>query len=235
MNTMLVNYDAKVTIRAETELERWRAETAATKEPETLAWIRSFQAGDTFLDIGANIGLYSLYAAKQQVPTVAVEPHPGNFHALVTNQRFLNRALPMRVVCGGAGAKDEMRDFWFDGVEAGSTGGSYTTTKGKQRQYVRIYTVDYLAKLYGPFTHIKIDVDGEELKIVKGMRHSLRKRAFESCLIEVEPKIKKPVIIAFEQAGYCLDNEFNTMSPHSRERRAEEGIYVENIVFTRLS
>jgi len=234
MNTMLVNYDAKVTIRAETELERWRAASAGSKEPETLAWIRSFEAGSKFLDIGANIGLYSLYAAKKRVQTLALEPHPGNFMALAINQRQLNRALPMRVMCGGAGAKDEMRDFWFDTVEAGTTGGSYEATDGTGRQYVRIYTVDYLMLIHGPFDHIKIDVDGSEMQIVRGMTKSLKSRAFESCLIEVDPGLKGIITATFEQAGYSLDNEFNTMTHHSRERRAEEGINVENIVFTRV-
>jgi hypothetical protein len=34
-------------------------------------------------------------------------------------------------------------------------------------------------------------------------------------------------------AGFTTDNRFNSMTPHSRERRAKEGIDAENIVFTR--
>ena len=39
---------------------RIRAFTFETKEPETLNWIRGFDAEDNLLDIGANIGIYSL-------------------------------------------------------------------------------------------------------------------------------------------------------------------------------
>ena len=46
------------------QLNRFRVDTFATKEPETLEWIETIPQGSTFWDIGANIGLYSLYAAR---------------------------------------------------------------------------------------------------------------------------------------------------------------------------
>ena len=33
-----------------------------TKEPGTIAWIEGFTEDDVFWDVGANVGLYSLYA-----------------------------------------------------------------------------------------------------------------------------------------------------------------------------
>ena len=52
-----------------------RNQTYAKKEPETLSWIESFDKGSVLWDIGANIGLYSLYAAKvRNCNVVAFEP-----------------------------------------------------------------------------------------------------------------------------------------------------------------
>lgn len=42
----------------------YRGKNFYTKEPETVAWINSFNKKNTFFDIGANIGIYSLYAAS---------------------------------------------------------------------------------------------------------------------------------------------------------------------------
>ena len=46
---------------------KWRVDTILSKEPETIEWIDSFKSDSKekiiFWDIGANIGLYSLYAA----------------------------------------------------------------------------------------------------------------------------------------------------------------------------
>ena len=44
----------------------YRAKTFSSKEPETLNWIDTFEDGSTFYDIGANVGLYSIYAAKSK-------------------------------------------------------------------------------------------------------------------------------------------------------------------------
>jgi len=41
----------------------WRSQTLFTKEPEMIEWIDSIDSGSTFWDIGANIGLYSIYGA----------------------------------------------------------------------------------------------------------------------------------------------------------------------------
>ncbi len=54
-----------IRVGVSSELEQYRAETYSTKEPETLDWLeQNLKAKDTFFDVGANIGLYSLYAAK---------------------------------------------------------------------------------------------------------------------------------------------------------------------------
>ena len=47
------------------QLIDWRVATFFTKEPETLEWIDSFEKKEKliFWDIGANIGLYSIYNA----------------------------------------------------------------------------------------------------------------------------------------------------------------------------
>jgi len=49
-------------LKIETDMEKYRAESFWNKEPETLVWIESFTNGDTFFDVGANIGIYALYA-----------------------------------------------------------------------------------------------------------------------------------------------------------------------------
>ena len=61
------------------EIPKFRAETFWTKEPETIQWIDdnlSFKSKtDLFIDVGANIGIYSLYAAEVNcdVPVFSIE------------------------------------------------------------------------------------------------------------------------------------------------------------------
>ena len=67
-------------------LNRGRVFTFSTKEPETLDWIDSFSEGITFWDIGANIGLYSIYAAsKKNCQVFSFEPSVFNLELLARN------------------------------------------------------------------------------------------------------------------------------------------------------
>jgi FkbM family methyltransferase len=63
-----------------------RSDTFFTKEPETLEWIDSMHVGAVLWDIGANIGLYSCYAAKVKKSQVyAFEPSVFNLELLARN------------------------------------------------------------------------------------------------------------------------------------------------------
>ena len=64
-------------------ITRYRAHTFFNKEPETIRWIKSFKKGDKFLDVGANIGIFSLYAASRGINTIAIEPDSLNNVCLI--------------------------------------------------------------------------------------------------------------------------------------------------------
>src|SRR3989338_9770525 len=70
-------------------LTYFRANTFFSKEPDTLAWIDTFNKSDTFYDIGANVGLYSLYAAIKGISVIAFEPESQNY-AEFNKNIFLN-------------------------------------------------------------------------------------------------------------------------------------------------
>ena len=60
-------------------LSLYRAKTFSTKEPDTLGWIDSLDKSSIMWDIGANIGLYSIYAAKcRNIKVFAFEPSVYN-------------------------------------------------------------------------------------------------------------------------------------------------------------
>ena len=67
-----------------------RAKTFLTKEPDTIEWIEKFNEKDVFLDVGANIGIYSLYAAKKVSKVWALEPESLNYAMLNLNILITN-------------------------------------------------------------------------------------------------------------------------------------------------
>ena len=72
------------------ELHYYRASTVSTKEPETLEWINGFNETDVLYDIGANVGVFSLYAAlHRNCDVYAFEPESKNY-ACLHNNIYLN-------------------------------------------------------------------------------------------------------------------------------------------------
>ena len=69
---------------------RLRASTFERKEPETLRWIKTFDRNDKLLDVGANVGLYSLYGASKGISVVSIEPDALNYALLNLNIRINN-------------------------------------------------------------------------------------------------------------------------------------------------
>ena len=58
-----------------TELVAYRVKTLFTKEPDTIDWINNFESDEVFFDIGANVGIYSIWATMhRKVRTFAFEP-----------------------------------------------------------------------------------------------------------------------------------------------------------------
>ena len=226
------NMNLPFKMRTETDIEKYRHDSFWEKEPETLRWIESFGPHDTFFDVGANVGVYSLYAASlfPKMVIYAFEPMPGNYNTLDMNV-MMNRfhITVFHCAVGARGNRSvtlEVNDF-----SPGSSGAQmkHKTCGGI---IVDLVSIDGIANSEKTTPdHVKIDIDGQELEVVKGMKRTLPD--IKSILIEVSTVSKGPVMDILTAAGFTTDNRFNSMTPHSRERRAKEGIDAENIVFTR--
>ena len=80
-------------------LSSYRAKTFSTKEPETLDWIDQISLNSVVWDIGANVGLYSVYAAKSRGCDVyAFEPSIFNLELLARNIHLNNCANKITIV-----------------------------------------------------------------------------------------------------------------------------------------
>src|SRR5688572_15667139 len=78
--------DFSVRFVCQSPMEEMRVRSLLIKEEGTITWIRTYvQPGQVFLDVGANIGLYSLVAGRMVGETgrvYAVEPHSVNVISL---------------------------------------------------------------------------------------------------------------------------------------------------------
>jgi FkbM family methyltransferase len=168
-----------------------RALSFHSKEPETLEWIDTFQAGDVLWDIGANIGCYTLYAAVKGHRVLAFEPSAFNFFGLSKNL-FINRFDKfVDAYCLAFNNNASLSAFNVNcmGVaDAGNYLAPINDTSANFRQAVMTLSVDDFVRCFNPDfpTHIKIDVDGVEAGIVQGAMKTLCDNRLKSVLIEVD-------------------------------------------------
>ena len=171
--------DVKLLFYVPNEINRFRVNTFFTKEPETLVWINGFKENATFFDIGANIGLYSCYAAKKlKCNTFAFEPSFFNLELLSKNIFVNNLSSLIKIVPISLSSEKKISEFNMSNTEWGgalSTFGEKITFDGSDLKSVFRYTtisisLDECINFFNfpQPDHIKIDVDGIEYIILSG-------------------------------------------------------------------
>ena len=159
----------------------WRAKTVLTEEPLMITWINSMTPNDVVLDIGANVGMYSVLIADKVKAVYACELDPLNV-AILKENLYLNRLLDkVTIIPLACGSKSEIVEVKFRSLSYGDalqliaggdetqTFGSHPDTTGYIAPVLQV-SLDELfddAKLRVP-NKIKIDVDGNELTVLAG-------------------------------------------------------------------
>ena len=152
------------------------------------------------IDIGANIGIYSIYAAKRGHRVISLEPESQNFGLL--NRHISLNNVDNLVETFGVSIFDKYLISHLniskgnEIMEYGSSRNSFHTPTSEdgsefnpiRRQGAIGITLDNFIEMYG-FTpnHIKIDVDGLEENVLYGSKNILHNSALKSLLIELSP------------------------------------------------
>ena len=229
------------------QLLNWRVDTFFTKEPETLEWIDNFEKKEnlTFWDIGANIGLYSIYNSLKnpKSTTIAFEPSSSNLRVLTRNISINNLEKNIKVVSMPLTNKknifQEMKEGQFIEGGAMNSFGEKFDFEGKEFQTTMKYnllgtTMNYFIEnsiLEIP-DYIKIDVDGIEHLILEGGDKFLTHQKVKSLSIEINENFK-------EQYETVLDlmekNKFKILHKKHNDDLFEKSKFnkVYNYVFVR--
>jgi FkbM family methyltransferase len=208
--TVRLDYpNADIHLLATTDLERDVRAKACRKEPWTVEWIEaSLTGGGVFYDIGANVGAFSLIAARQPTPPAvfAFEPGYRNFSHLCDNVLANGCAEYVTPVPLALAAHNGLGRFRYRSLEAGQSRHRLFGTGERWRgamQQVPVLTLDTLVSVLGlpAPTHIKIDVDGAETDLLRGAPATLAAPTLRSVLLEVEDSQEAGVLALLERAG----------------------------------
>ena len=217
---VIVHQNVELKLFVPDELNDWRAITFASKEPETLAWIDTFENSSVFWDVGANIGLYSIYAAeKKSCKVVAIEPSIFNLEILAKNIA-LNKAERLVTIFPIALTNQNSQGlFSMSSDEVGgalSTFGKEYGYDGKKLDFKFQFQgigmrMDNAVDLWGldQPDYVKVDVDGIEHLVLEGFGEKLKK--VKSLLIEVNKDFKEQAA-AIEHL--MIKHDFNLLTEH---------------------
>lgn len=220
---------------------QYRAETFFTKEPETLEWIDEYGKGGVLCDIGANVGIYSIYhAVKNQGTVYACEPSVFNLPCLAKNINANNVQslitifpMPLTSAVGMSSFKlsstDEGGALSAFGVDYGHTG-EYLPTSISYR--VAGVSLDFLYEhriLESIPRIIKLDVDGIEHLILAGARKTLSSPLCKSVLVEIDERFemqRKNVYAILTECGFRFKEKRRApMFAHLVENGKDIGCY----------
>ncbi len=200
-------------------ITKYRTRTFNSKEPEMLDWIdENVKDHDILFDVGANIGIYSIYAALRnpKLCIYAFEPEYSNLNQL--KQNIINNGLQASIVpfSIALGANTGLSYLHIQDTTAGSALHTIssqplkTTHAGHEvvwKEGVASFTIDDFCEMEGVKpTIIKIDVDGNETEILNGGKKTFNNKDLRSILIEVDRKQTQCEDI-LKSYGFYLDKK----------------------------
>ena len=172
-------------------------------EQDTAGWIRAMPDNACLWDIGANVGVYSLYASlKPGVRVVAFEPAAANFAAFDENIQCNAKSDQIKAYCAALAGQSRLDVLNMEEVCAGAWRLGFGTETNQfdeaidvqHRQGAIGFAIDSFVSMFDPPlpTHVKIDVDGTEAQIIRGGRELLSSPAVQSMIVEIEGDLRSP-------------------------------------------
>jgi FkbM family methyltransferase len=194
------------------------------REPEVLDWIDGFAAECTFFDIGASFGTETLYAALKKNGPKKIVAIDASLDSSVN--------LAYNISLNNINNVEQYFIALSDGMNlyAYSDPTQYYHVKGRPKYDIIQYntlsiSLDQFIKMTLLLPdYLKIDVDGAEQDIIKGMSETVKNQCLKSVAIEVSGQSELTIRQFFMENGFKV----------KMERKWEEaGKIFKNIIFSR--
>ena len=239
----------RYTFYCESPIEVWRARTMLFKEAGTIDWLSSeLKPGDVFYDVGANIGQYTLFAARRVGSNGAVfafEPHVGNAQSLLRNVALNQLTDRVKVLSCALNDRDGFFDFNYIAWITGSSMSQLNERRDdKGVPFKPVFselkcavTADRLVEsgAIPPPNLIKIDVDGNELLVLKGMSRLLAgTTGLRSVQVEINERYKSELFAFMNDHGFEFATRHETLAGKNKLKANVDPDWVShNAVFRR--
>lgn len=203
---------------------RNRSRQAFFKEPDTMKWIDTFEENSTFMDIGSNIGAFSIYAAIKR--SCRVYSFEGSINANyiflinIAKNKLKNLVSLYPVLLSDSKGKflqtsapndtlDNLSGFQFMNSEKHKINSSLNHAS----YYISFQTIESI-NFDKSVNHLKIDVDGNEKKVLDACIPILKQLSLKSIMIELDKSndTTNDIIEMLLSFGFKIDNSFKHLT-----------------------
>ena len=158
----------------------WRAKTLLTEEPLMISWIKAMNPNDVVLDVGANVGMYTVPIAQRVKKVYACELDPLNVAILKENivlNEVQDRVALLPIACGDSMTLVDVkfRDLAYGDALQSIAGGDVLDSHLGELPHTMKSLQMSLDELFNGINlirpnKIKIDVDGNEETVLRGLK-----------------------------------------------------------------
>ncbi len=199
------------------------------EELESKIMEEKIEMGNIVVDVGANIGLHTLNMARIVGNTgqvFAFEPDPSNFEILKKNVKinnYKNIILEQKAVGDKHG-----RTTLYQSDHPGKHRIFPQTEQAKSQVQVELTNLDnyFDSDMIDKINFIKIDVEGLEFSVLKGMKNILKNSKKIKILFEFMPENTMEVgFTPIELLNYLTSNDFKL---YCMDNKTKKLLYVSN-------
>ena len=217
------------------EKSRSRSTSAFYKEPDTMEWINSFDKNSCLVDIGSNIGVFSIYAAiKKECYVYSFDPSlNANFIFLmnIAKNNLKNKVYLHPILLSNDTQSKKFLETSIPNDRLDNLSG-FSFMNGKTNELNLFKNLNHANYLVPSFKlddltfnkeidYIKIDVDGVELDVIKSGIKTINQNSLKSIMIELNRSDKKnyeEILSILNSSNFYIDETLNKISRKSKKR-----------------
>lgn len=180
-------------------------------EPDTVEFLlKSLKPGDTFVDVGANQGYFSVIASRlvgEKGRVILIEPQK-RLQKLIAKNLELNKCVNVKVLQVAISDKKDDQPFYLSpDTNTGSSSLMTTTKYPLKEQVVESWTLSdvFEKEKLNNCSLLKVDVEGWEREVILGSKHLFEQNLVRAIIIEFHPRLlEKRGVFQYEIINFLL-------------------------------